>query len=517
MWKGESQLGTLEIGWHRRTLPLATLAVAGAVASGVVTVRYDQWAMSLALALAIGLPVALVSISTTLERRLVIFFSLLAVVDFGKRVVFLAPGQSPWSQYLVMILPTLYYGVAILVPALPRIIATPLSRVEQLALLYLALALAMTWLSPGATLLGRLAASGLLLLPWTMILVAARCGEGALRGVSRALSYWAVVSALYGIWLFFFGPTPVELGWAASVEFSIGAQHLRMAMSGEGVGGVWRVTGLQPDAFTFGLFLLTGLIGAQVLAARGEINRLAYAALAGLLLLGIVLSLVRTIWVATALFLVTRWVAERTTLLRHPRLILLGIVGMFLLAPTAAAFLYQRFTYLAATMPNPLLARMLTFGTLEARKDALAIFIDVLPERLLTGLGYAISPWITGKFGSQLELAPNFAEHNVIMEQLWYVGLPGLLLFLALIYCVFTGLVQLNRQGDQREWRTMSILTAALLALVMTGHGNGGVFLNYPFFFILGVLAAQRAGAAVRAFPPIGSEQGHRRPQGCAI
>ena len=491
MWKGESQLGALEIGWHRRTLLLATLAVAGAVASGVVAVQYDQWAMSLALALAIGLPVALVSISTTLERRLVIFFSLLAVVDFVKRVVFLAPGQSPWSQYLVMILPTLYYGVAILVPALPRIIATPLSRVEQLALLYLALALAMTWLSPGATLLGRLAASGLLLLPWTMILVAARCGEGALRGVSRALSYWAAVSALYGIWLFFFGPTPVELGWAASAEFSIGAQHLRMAMSGEGVEGVWRVTGLQPDAFTFGLFLLTGLIGTHLLATRREIDRLAYAALTGLLLLGIVLSLVRTIWVATALFLVTRWVAERTTLLRHPRLILLGIVLMFLLAPTAAAFLYHRFGYLAAAVPNPLLARALTFGTLEARKDALAMFIDVLPERLLAGLGYGIAPWITGKFGSMLELPPNFAEHNALVEQLWYVGFPGLLLFGVLLYGAFARFARRYAEGNQLERQGSAILAAGVLALFATGLGNGGVFLNYPFFFLLGTIAAE--------------------------
>jgi hypothetical protein len=96
--------------------------------------------MALMLALLLGLRVGLASVSATIDRRLAILFSLLAVADYLKRVTFLAPDQSPWSQYLISILPTLYYGAAILVPALPRIIATPLSRVERLALIYLALA-----------------------------------------------------------------------------------------------------------------------------------------------------------------------------------------------------------------------------------------------------------------------------------------------------------------------------------------------------------------------------------------
>lgn len=448
--------------------------------------------MAVILALILGLWAGLATVSATIEQRLAILFSLIAVADFLKRATFLAPDQSPWSQYLVFILPTLYYTTAILVPVLPRIVATPLSRVERLALIYLALALAMTWLSSGATLLGRMAASGLLLLPWTMILVAVRWGWKALPGVSRAFAVWGATSALYGVWLFAFGPTPVELRWAESANFSIGARHLITAMSGEGAQGVWRVTGLQPDAFTFGLFLLTALISLEVLAARREMSRLAHAGLFGLLLLGIGLSLVRTIWVALIVFIVTRWIAERSTLLRHPRLIVLGLVGMFLLAPAAAAFLYQRFASLPATIPNPLLARMLTFGTLEARKDALGTFLEVLPERLVAGLGYGIAPWITSKFGSTLTLPPNFAEHNALVEQLWYVGLPGLLLFVLLLYEAFTGLARRYAEGNQLECRMLAILAPGLLAMFATGLGNGSVFLGYPFFFFLGMIASKR-------------------------
>ena len=447
--------------------------------------------MALVLFFILGLWAALASASGTLERRLAILFSLLAVADFMKRATFLVPDQSPWSGYLVFSLPTLYYTMAILAPTLPRIVVRPLSRIESLALIYLVVALAMTWLSPGATLLGRLAATGLLLLPWTMIPIAVRWGWKALPGVSRTLVFWGVISTLYGLWLFVFGPTPVEISWAESVNLSIGAQHLLTSMSGEGVQGVWRVTGLQPDAFTFGLFLLTAFIGLQVLAASGEVSRLAYAGLFGLLLLGIGVSLVRTIWVALIVFIVTRWIAKHSTLLGHPRLIALGLVGMFLLAPPTAAVLYREFGYLAAAMPNPLLARMLTFGTLEARKDALATFIDALPERLVTGLGYGISPWITGKFGSARDLPPNFAEHNALVEQLWYVGLPGLLLFIVLLYEAFAGLARRYAEGNQLERKLLAILAAGLLALFATGLSNGGVFLGYPFFFLLGVVAAK--------------------------
>lgn len=507
------QLGSRQISVKRDTLSLLALSATGAVTSGAIAALYERWTMALMLAFALGLWAGLASVSATLERRLAILFSLLAVADFLKRVTFLAPDQSPWSQYLVFILPTLYYGAAILAPAFPRILATPLSRVEQLALIYLALALAMTWLSPGATLLGRLAASGLLLLPWTMLLVAVRWGWEALPGVSRAFVGWGAASALYGLWLFAFGPTPVERRWAESADFSIGAQHLLAAMSGEGVQGVWRVTGLQPDAFTFGLFLLTALIGLQVLVARGEIGRLAYAGLFGLLLLGIGLSLVRTIWVAVTVFIVMRWIAEHSTLLRHPWLIALCLVGTFLLAPPTAAALYERFGDLAAAMPNPLQARMLTFGTLEARKDALAAFIDALPERLVTGLGYGISPWITSKFGSAHDLPPNFAEHNAVVEQLRYVGLPGLLLFVVLLYEAFARLARRYTEGNQLERQVLALLAAGLLALFVTGLGNGSVFLSYPFFFLLGIVAAkEQRDAEVVSHGNAPTARARRRP-----
>lgn len=471
--------------------PLVTLVALAVIIVSVTIVFLNSWAMALVLTLVLSLWAGLASASATVHRCLTVFFSLLAVVNLPKRMVFLVPEQSPWSQYLVLILPTLYYGIVILAPKLPRIIASPLLRVEKLVLTYLVLALTTTWLSPGATFLGRLAASGLFLLPWTMILIAMRWGWEALPNVSRTLVFWGVINVIYGLWLFIFGPTLVELRWAESAEFSIGARHLIAAMSGEGSQGVWRVIGLQSDGFTFGLFLLISLIGLEVLKAYGQISRLVYVGLFSLLLFGIGLSMVRTIWVAFAVFIVTRWVIEHSTLLRHTWLIPLSLVGMFLLATWIANTLYQ-FTPQVRTISNPLLARILTPGTLAARKDALTIFFDTLPERLIIGIGYGINPYVTSKLGSTINLPPNFEAHNVFVEQLWYVGLPGLLIFALILYEAFTRLALRYFESNQRERRVLAVLFAGLLALLATGFSNGGVFLDYPFFFFLGVATLRK-------------------------
>jgi len=251
------------------------------------------------------------------------------------------------------------------------------------------------------------------------------------------------------------------------------------------------VIGLQSDGFTFGLFLLISLIGLEVLKAYGQISRLVYVGLFSLLLFGIGLSMVRTIWVAFAVFIVTRWVIEHSTLLRHTWLIPLSLVGMFLLATWIANTLYQ-FTPQVRTISNPLLARILTPGTLAARKDALTIFFDTLPERLIIGIGYGINPYVTSKLGSTINLPPNFEAHNVFVEQLWYVGLPGLLIFALILYEAFTRLALRYFESNQRERRVLAVLFAGLLALLATGFSNGGVFLDYPFFFFLGVATLRK-------------------------
>lgn len=493
---GESQLNAKLISTVQETFPPVILVAIAVVVVSVTIVSFYSWAMALILTLTLSLWAGLTSNSATVHKRLTIFFSLFALINLPKRMVFLLPDQSPWSQYLVLVLPTLYYAALILVPTLPRIIAPPLLRIEKLVIAYLVLASAMTWLGLGATLLGRLAASGLILLPWTIILIGMRWGWEALPSVSRTLVFWGVINVLYGLWQFIFGPTLVELRWAESAEFSIGARHLITAMSSEGPQGVWRVIGIQSDGFSLGLFLLISIIGLEVLAARRQIRKVLYVILFGLLLLGIGLSMVRTIWIAFIVFIVTRLAIEYSTLLRHTllryaRLIFpLSLVGTFLLAIWIASTLYQ-FTHLVRMIPNPLLARILTPGTLEARKDALTIFLDILPERLITGLGYGVDPYIAGKFGSTVDLPPNFEGHNVFVEQLWYVGLPGLMLFVLVLCEAFIRLAQRYFRGNQCERRVLAVLIAGLLALLTTGFSNGGSFLDYPFFFLLGVAASR--------------------------
>jgi hypothetical protein len=162
------------------------------------------------------------------------------------------------------------------------------------------------------------------------------------------------------------------------------------------------------------------------------------------------------------------------------------MLATFAASGLASALLYQ-LKWLAAVIGNPILARALTFGTLEARMGSLAAFWQALPRFLLSGYGLAASSWITSKFGGFSSLPPNFGEHNVIVEYLWYLGLPGFILFFAVFYVSMRSVWRAYHNGDvSTNW--MALAAAYLLALFVTGLGNGGAFLNMYFFFVTGIL-----------------------------
>ncbi len=148
---------------------------------------------------------------------------------------------------------------------------------------------------------------------------------------------------------------------------------------------------------------------------------------------------------------------------------------------------------MVATVDNPYLTRAMVLGTVAARKDALKNFEELAPERLLLGSGYAASPWVGGKFGEDQDLQKNLAaltSHNVILELLWYVGLPGFLLFIMLLYevarCAFMGL----SHAASAEKKKLAVLVGYVVGMFVSGLGNGGVFLGFYFFFFAGAVAA---------------------------
>ncbi|MCL5263725.1 MAG: hypothetical protein M1343_00745 [Chloroflexi bacterium] len=476
-----------------RLHPMAVAAVStSAILAALIAVLLPSSGFALVFVATLLLATVPSLSQKNVASRFVVFFSLLAVGDFVKRATFLLPNQSAWSQYSVMLLTSVYYFLFILLPwAISR--RRHLTSIERLAFAFIALALGNTWISPQFTLESKLAATVLLIMPWSVLPVVASYPEVAPR-VARALVVWGGISAVYGIWQFFFGPTQIELNWAQSAkDISIGAWQLETFVQGDTDAlAVWRIIGLQPDGFTFGILQLTALSSAWMLRAQGKMRQMSFTLISLLLATGILMSLVRGVWVALLALLLYVWFAQRFSSLLRPRVLLLLFAGSFLAAGIASSFLYG-FAWLAGTTTDPLVSRALTFGTLEARNGVFDAFVSALQARWLIGLGYAASPWLTGKFGGGADLPANFGSHNAVVELLLYVGVPGLLLFTMLLYRVFAQAAETYASAQPAFRAALIVVAAYLFAMFVTGLSNGGVFLSYYFFLFAGILASNSA------------------------
>jgi hypothetical protein len=476
-----------------------TFVILIAVCNSLIIARLPGWSLALVLTAVLTAVAASSLLEDSMTARMKIFFSLLAVSEFVKRCTFLVSGQSLWSQYMVLLAPHAYYLFFIFYPWIMSVSFPSLSGVQKLTFAYIALALLNTWISPTFSVEAKMAASLLMIMPWTMLAVAVDC-RGTTLDVARTLTGWGIVSALYGFWQFCFGPTPVELNWAEAVgTLSIGASHLAGALHGPaGLLSFWRINGMQPDAITFGIFIMTAMAGCMLLRTSGIITGSVCWAVSTMLGTAILLSATRTIWIGLVAFLVFAAIASRFSIFLKARFPFFLALGMFFMVDVVGGFLYKNYFGLFATSSSPFLSRALTFGTVEARLGALDALVRILPERWFLGVGYGASSWITGKFGGAL-VARDFTIHNFAVELVWFVGLPGLLLFCLLLCCIFSAAQKTYYESPSSSHRTIAVICGYLLGMVLTGFGNGGVFFGYYFFFFAGVLVGSSLETEGRA------------------
>jgi hypothetical protein len=477
-------------GWR---LPAAILLLLASLACGVWVAKFTGWGFASLLALALFVSLGLPALRARMELRLAAFFSLWAFGDLFKKATFLADDQAVWSQYLVFLLPYVYFALAIALPWLVDRVWRGwryVTAFQFLVIGFVGLATLNTWASPEAGLVGKMAATGLMIAPWLMAGVAADHPD-AIRPVAYALLICGILSGLYALVQFVYGPTPLELRWAGETgRVSIGASHLLDVLEGRSYAIVWRITGFQADEFTFAYFMLTAFASAWWLRSEGLLSRWAFL-LSGALFAGTIgLSVVRTAWVALLAFVLFYIIAKWKTWLLRPAVFAIIVAGAFI-AGGIASIVLVRLGDIAVSSGNVLLRRALTFGTLNAREAALTVVPGVLRNNLILGIGFAASQWITTKFGGFASLPVNFTAHNAIVELLWFVGLPGVILFFMLLYAA--------QSAGWRSWRRgrlpldhLALVTAFVVAMYLTGLSTAGVFLSFPFYFYLGYLAVRR-------------------------
>ena len=435
---------------------------------------------------------AVLSLPWTLTRsftmRLTVFFCLLASADFAKRLVFLLDDQAGFSQYVIYLFPYLYYFIVLLLPWGLSHLRHGLPRYQIWVWALIIVMLFNTWLSGSTSIIAKAAATALLILPWTIILIAAEHPESIIS-VGRALVVIGILNALYAAFHRVFGPSAIELRWMQSTsEFSIGASHLEAFVS-QRYGGVnvWRPIGLQADSFTLALFCLNVYAMAWMLRVQRRMSARIFYFVSVFLLGGIMLSLVRTVWVAALAMIAFFFLARRFAFLARPPIVMVLMLAMFFVADIASSMLYS-FMWLAGVIKMPILARVLTTGTLEARAGSINAFVESLPRFLFHGYGLAASSWITSKFGGFADLPLNFGKHNVVIEYLWYVGAPGLILLFAIPFFALQSVWKACSESGKVHSDLPALAAAYVIAMYLTGLGNGGAFLAPNFFYLMGIL-----------------------------
>jgi hypothetical protein len=452
---------------------------------------FPNWSFATAMALFLVVIVVIPSLAKDKpSSRMPAFFVLLAVSDLAKKATFLAPDQAIWSQYTLLILPYLYYLVFILPQWIASSSGSSLSVIQKLALIYIVLAVLNTWVSPTFAFQPKMAASLLLILPWTMLLIAPSYAHSILK-VAQTLTWWGVISTFYGILQFFTGPTLIERNWAqAAADLSIGAGHLAGFLIGEVFSfPLWRINGMQADALTFGLFAMTAFLATILLKCAGRLTYRKFVFITLILGIGIFLSVVRTVWVSFVVFLACYWLIKRFPALFLPGTLFLTFIGMFFIADFMASNVYESYLGFFPNAIAPLMARALTIGTLEARMGAAEALVSLLPDHILYGLGYASSPLIAGKFGTGVDIVSMVSRHNAILEIVSYTGIPGLILFFVLIYRIFSAAASNYRTASHPLRSLMPPIAGYLMGMLVSGFGNGTVFHNFFFFFFAGTVA----------------------------
>jgi len=479
----------------RNTYPKALLyffSITAAISVSIAVIY--GWGAGLFLSLCAALLASISLISARPYNHIVVFFILIAIGDILKKMTFLWPDQALWSQYLPYLIPWIFYGLFIFLPWLVQSKRLYVSPLEKRVWIFLFLSALMTWANKDISVITKLAATLFILFPWTMLPIAANY-KNALIPVCQATVIVGIFSALYGILQFSIGPTPIEFKWAASTaDMSLGAGHLEYALnrSDNEFWFFWRITGFQPDSYTFAMFLMTSFAATWILRAQGHLSSILLYIISALFIIALSLSLVRTIWVSFLLFVLYAFATHHFRWLLRGRYILSIIAFIFFASILATALLHNDYIGFASNIENPLLSRAVTTGTLEARLSSFTQLYDAFTNNILYGLGYGAHPLFALKFSGASYLEDNIGAHNFIMELMWFTGVSGLVMFFVILNYVFNAGYRKSQQinSSKEESLTIAIVSAFLFGMLLSGLGNGGVFLNFYFFFFLGYLAS---------------------------
>jgi hypothetical protein len=433
---------------------------------------------------------------------------LLVLQEFFKRLVFMFPGQSPLSQYAVLMVSYLAFAMLLVKAALQQRIR--MDRQGKLFILFLLLAFASTWLNTAVGFVPKAVGSAWILTPFVSFLIWRAAAESPdfLRRFARLIANLAVIAALVGLYQLIAGPTYIDQVWAESThQFSIEGRNVYDFL--HGTVPSMRIFSICADHFSFAYLLTAGLVSFAVLRELRE--RAAVPAVVGvpLLLAALAGSLCRTAWVCAILLPLVFIVLSYRPRLRG-RAVLVGLLCGYLLAGGLTTFLYERF-HAQDRLPfeSALAQRAFGPGTLGARQDMGKAFIQGAERFRVLGRGAGAEPFLLAKVAPDLAmLSSDFDDaHNFLISLVSLAGLPGLILFLLWFWKLLDSGMQHLREASGRERRALCWVLAAVATLFLAGTTGSSTFFAGFFWAWCGILAGV-------APAPSGKPAGQREPSG---
>lgn len=437
--------------------------------------------------------------------------------QFGKRAIFLSGPQSVYGYYTIALIPiVLTLFLACLVLAAGQVNAIPVSARWLLVF--------GMWAALGTLVVGegvgvaRGAAVASRIGPIAGFFVGLAMPIGGSRFSRVVTSIWiaALATVPYGLFQFVNGPTTLDAVWAEHVS-SISTQGGKVAAYLAGTHADWRAFSYHADPNVWGMFLVVGVVaymasrgyrgyaGGPVSAEAARLSELVQPAIPVLLAAGMIVSLTRTSWLALGGTVVAYVALTKTSKLR-PALTFGILLGAGLAAQLVGSWLYGLFLSesIPGTIDSRILARAMSFGSLEARLGALTTLPTVWMEYPIFGRGLAYSDYFLESLtGRQVG---NVGGHNVLLELSVSTGAVGLFLFGGFVYNWLkeqrAAETQSAEYGNARYW-----VIAFVIGFIFTGYTNGITFMNLWFFLF--------AGSAAAGIPP--RRTGARPPQARVI
>lgn len=428
------------------------------------------------------------------EGLLVAFLVSDNLIHLLKRIIFLFGEQKQITYYGIQLIPTLFLLIIFIYYFSKNFADLKFLRSSRILLTFIILGFITTLVS-NYEIPWLVKAMGIQQqwIPSLLFFVGINVNRERIPHIAKLIFSLSIISTLYGIVQVFVGPTFIDKAWAMySYQFSIQGLKVYAYLTDWAVFGTvpeFRGYSYFPDALTWGLFILAGYICGAIVYNSGLMRKQCWSYSIILIITGIVITFTRTVWVAL-LATIMLFVGLNRKIFQHASLIVfLATIGLAVVF-VGGGYIYTVFFGQIPNFSNFLLQRATNIGTISARIGAIDNILDLLKTNWLYGNGYGYSDYFAERFMSR-SLGQVVQSHNFIVDLLLYIGLPGLLLFLAFyISWLKENLSSLSKMQFNTDRNIKKWIIAFSFGMVITGYLNGATFMNSYFFLILGMASS---------------------------